>query len=788
MKRTLWLSIILSLAITAAAAPFGELFPVTNTRYRSVGGGARLVANDRDFFLFWTAAGKVRAARVDDGEARVSHVALDSGEGFDVAWTGEHYVIVSTRRATLFPYASAVIGRVLDSEAHPVGAEFTIAIPDGQQPRIAVGEHSIAMVYAIAASQETRLVLLSRNGRTIETPSRVIAPRGTSHAVTRHGDGFMAIIGIKGGIRAARLDRQGQTAAESTFAAEPQDQPRYVAVASNGATMLAIWCEHGKTVAITVDENAGFGAPIELDRLSGFTYSPSVVWNGARWVVSHHHSQSSPSLNKAVFTQLDWRGQTILTREETADQNVIPSIAALDGRVLAAWLANGANKNLVVAELPLARQKRLKTPWLASQQTLLATASSADATLTVWSEIVGGGVSIHTGLRSLQGQWSERQLTTMLDPSIQLKALAASDGNGFAVVLSSPSMSVIHLVDPSGRPSGALSLPVPWADVMAWNGTNYGVINREGDGVLVSPSGVVSAKVSTNTDFEPVALASDGHGFFLTGYTMGCFADITCVPTPDEIRGARLGPDLKRLDPEDFRVPHHDAPEVVGAAWDGSRYFLIGNNPGTGSYLSYIPPSPPYLLETKPLNNFMDSVAMTLLRDGTIAIANRARTVTHMSFVNGEGTILHTSNVDGIIDAPRLEPLAGGGVALLASSVLNAAPHDGTSRIVMAIARPSDVLPPGAPRVGVRVQNGVIRVDWSAPSGTVNGYRLEYRVDDDEWVEWEQWFGPGEQNKSIRQPSFGTHFAFRVRAFNDGGAGPYSTPASTKPSRRRAVR
>jgi hypothetical protein len=457
--------------------------------------------------------------------------------------------------------------------------------------------------------------------------------------------------------------------------------------------------------------------------------------------------------------------------------------------VLAAWRTHGVNKSPVVAELPLAQQKRRETPWVPSHQTLLATASSADATLTVWSEIIDGGVSIHTGIRNLQGQWSERQLTTMPDPSVQLKALAASDGNGFAVVLSSPSMSVMRLLDASGRPSSAMSLPIPWAHVMAWNGTNYGVIDIEGDGVLVSSSGVVSAKVSTNTDYEPFALASDGHGFFLTGHALRCEGDILCIPAPYEIRGTRLGPDLKRLDQEDFRVPPHDGPDVIGAAWDGSRYFLIGNDVATSTYLSYIPTSAPYLLEMKRIKMLIDAETMTPLRDGTIAIAQRHGTFTRVSFVNGEGTTLHSSDIDGSITAvPRLEPLADAGVALITSSVQNAAPHDGTSRIVTAIARSSSVTPPGAPHIGVRVQNGMMHVDWTAPSGTVNGYRLEYRIDDDEWVEWEQWFGPGAQSKSIRQPSFGTQFAFRVRAFNDGGAGPYSAAALTKPGRRRAVR
>lgn len=790
MKSALWLSVVFSLAISAAAssaeaALFGELFPVTNTRYRGAVGAPRLVTNDRDFFLFWSAAEKIRAARVGDGEARVGHAVLDSNESFDVAWTGEHYVIVSTRRLS-FPYRMTIVGRVLDSEARPAGAEFTIANPGGEVPRIAAGEHSMAMIYG--ELQETRLLVLSRNGRTVETPSRVIAPRGTTHAVTRHGDGFLAIIAIDGGIRAVRLDRHGQTIAESTFA-EPQFQQRQVSVASNGTTSLVVWCEYQKAVAITVDDNAGFGAPIELGRLSGFTNGPGVVWNGASWVVSYHETESWSNSHKVVVTQLDWRGQTILSREETADQNFSPTLAALGGRVLAAWRPFGVNKSPIVAELPLAQQKRRETPWVPSHQTLLATASSADATLTVWSEIVDGGVSIHAGIRNLQGQWSERQFTTIPDPSIQMNALAASDGNGFAVVLSSPSTSAIHLLDATGRSLGVLSLPISWVYVMAWNGTNYGLVNAYGEGVLVSPSGVVSAKVSTGTNFEPVALASDGHGFFLTGYLLKCEADFLCIPQPHAIHGTRLGPDLKRLDPEDFRVPAQDVPKVVGAAWDGSRYFLVGHDVFSRSYLSYIPPSPPYVLDIQRLSAFVEAESMTLLRDGTIAIADRAGTAHRVSFVNGEGVVLQTSDIEGpITGTPRLEPLAGGGVALLATSVQNAAPHDGASRVVAAIARSSNVPPPGAPHIGVRVQNGMMRVDWSAPAGTVNGYRLEYRIDDDAWVEWEEWFGPGEQRKSIRKPSFGTQFAFRVRAFNDGGASDYSATALTSPSRRRAVR
>jgi hypothetical protein len=184
---------------------------------------------------------------------------------------------------------------------------------------------------------------------------------------------------------------------------------------------------------------------------------------------------------------------------------------------------------------------------------------------------------------------------------------------------------------------------------------------------------------------------------------------------------------------------------------------------------------------------------MVALSDGTLAVAGRDQTIegaSRVAFLSGAGKLLQMSEIErsgNRFEKPRLERVPGG-VAYIASSVQDSAPHDGTSRIVTAIAKASPVPPPDAPHVGVKVQNGNIVIDWTAPAGTVNGYRLEYRVDDDSWNEYEQWFGPGVQRKSIRKPSFGTQFTFRVRAFNDGGASAYSAPAVTSPSRRRAVR
>ena len=82
-----------------------------------------------------------------------------------------------------------------------------------------------------------------------------------------------------------------------------------------------------------------------------------------------------------------------------------------------------------------------------------------------------------------------------------------------------------------------------------------------------------------------------------------------------------------------------------------------------------------------------------------------------------------------------------------------------------------------------------LTIAWTPPPATVNGYRVEYRVDDGSWIELEKWFTAGEVGTSIRKRTPGTTIAARVRAFNDGGASDYSNINTPKPPvRRRAVR
>jgi len=93
---------------------------------------------------------------------------------------------------------------------------------------------------------------------------------------------------------------------------------------------------------------------------------------------------------------------------------------------------------------------------------------------------------------------------------------------------------------------------------------------------------------------------------------------------------------------------------------------------------------------------------------------------------------------------------------------LLAMPPSGAPRPSALLSALSTQLPDPsvAPFVHARLKDGFVLVDWSASAGTLNGYRLEYRVNGGSWNELEEWFSPGSQHRAIR-PSFGTEFENR---------------------------
>ncbi len=785
MKRLLSAVVLLSLGATTplAAQSFGDLFPLTNTRYRTAFGLPHLRTNGSDFFLFWTSDRKIRATQLIEGEPRAGHVILDVSAGFDVAWTGERFMAVTTRSISSYPFESEIVGRFLDAKARPVGSERVIA-QHGSIPRVAAGPESVLLVYR-DTNNEIRSLPLAADGGSTGAVSVTIAPKATGYAVAANANGFIAAIADSTEIRAVALDVHGQTIANRTLT---HGDPYYreVSVATDGTNYVAVWCEERAVVAITIDRNGTFGAPLVIDSSTWHPRTPTVVWNGAGWTITYEGRGSVASRTRVV--QLDREAQGIVAEEESAEGLGSPSVAALDGRIVAAWAPAQYPGGASVIDLPLAANQPRVATYAATQQTLLATASSANATLMVWSELGEDGRSIHTGVRTNDGQWIERELATD-----GFGAVAASDGTRFAVIVRGSTGQVLIRLDERGRPL-APPVSVPgYEAVIAWNGAHYALITSGAnlEGRLLSPSGALSAPVKIPRDpFNEsfggkLALASNGDGFLLAGETIDC-QFLLCVPRA--MKAMRLRADLQHIDAE--ITLDSEYAELGGAVWNGSEYVVIWKGSSDGLFTARIPAAAasPFTIAHTDTDIFPRSVAA--MPGGSVAIVGSAGSskVTRVAFLRNDGSIAQSFAIDSatVTGTPLLTSLPGG-VAYVASSFQDAAPHHGTSHVMMAIARSSVPPPPYPPHVHARLQNGAILVDWSASAGTLNGYRLEYRVDNGSWNELEEWFPPDSHHRVIR-PTFGTNFEIRMRAFNDGGVSAYSATALTKPTRRRAAR
>jgi hypothetical protein len=787
MKRLLTAVVFVSFAVTTslAAQSFGDLFPLTNTRYGTAFGFPHLTTNGRDFFLFWTSDLKIRATQLTEEESRAGHVVLDISAGFDVAWTGQRFLAVTTRDVSPSSSDSNIVGRFLAADARPIGEERVIA-PHGFLPRVVAGPESVLLIYR-DLNGEVRALPLAANGANTDAPGVTIAPQATGYAVASNETGFVAAIADSTEIRSVAFNKHGQAIANRTMV-HGESYYREVSVASDGTQYVAVWCEEQAVVAVTIDANGTFGAPLILDSSTRFPRTPTVIWNGAGWTITYEGRRSVEW--RARVVQLDRDAQRIVAEEESAVGLGSPSVAALDGRIVAAWApVNYQPGGVSVIDLPLAANQPRPATFSATQQTLMATATSANGTLVVWTEGGDGSISLRSGLRTNDGRWTERELA---GADLVQQVLAGSDGRNFVVVYADQGHTQLIRLDETGQvvaPRSTLSiLPV----VMAWNGTHYALIDRSGTGRLLSPAGGLSAPVMIpDVTFIPETLASDGNGFLLAGEVQEC-PFILCYSVG--IRGTRLSPELTRVDSHDIAFAEGSG-ELAGAAWNGSEYVMIWADE-MGNRASHVPSTPLQPIETHSIVAPLIVESVAAMSDGSVALVGRSPGSpelignTRVAILPQHGDVATTYDIEdtlGLMRRALLAPLTNGGLAYVASSVQDAAPHHGTSHVMMAVARPSLVSRPEAPFVTTRLTGAQIEVDWSSPAGTVNGYRLEYRVDNGAWNELEQWFEPGSHHTSIPRAPFGTNYAVRMRAFNDGGVSAYSAAASTQPGKRRAA-
>ncbi|HEX6640996.1 MAG TPA: hypothetical protein VF215_07770, partial [Thermoanaerobaculia bacterium] len=440
MKRIALVALLAAaLGIAAQESPsLGDSFPVTNTRYRAAFGTPYLTTNGHDFFLFWTADQRTRATRLRDDEPRTGHVIFDTRDPFDVIWTGTQFVAYTSLNN------GKIVGRLLDAEARPVGAPFTIT-DKGSAVGIAAGADSIAILYD--STFERRLLLMDTDGKTV-LANRPF-PGHAAAAIAASGDGFTIVTRNATGLVVTRLDRLGET-----ISVHNRDQnPTYVSefrLAVEGSSSLAVWCENGENVkAAPIDRDGNVGAVLTAVPSAWHARDLGAVWNGSGWTITYESYENYDiDRPRSHVVQLDWSAHTVLEHEQTDEGIADPSIAALGGRVMAAWSAISTGAGTSVVELPIAANPPRIATWAATEQMLLATTSSAEGTLFVWKETNGGvTTSVRSGVRTHDGHWSEHEIARNA-----YNVRTASNGRQFAILFDNAlGKSEVALQDENGQ-------------------------------------------------------------------------------------------------------------------------------------------------------------------------------------------------------------------------------------------------------------------------------------------------------------------------------------------------
>lgn len=777
MLRTVTLAFLLLTAWTSLAQTAGELFPLTNTRYGAAAGSAQLRTDGNAPFVFWSNLRDVRVTRVVSDQNRSGEVVFTEPTAtYDAAWTGTHFLAVTTSMQ------GRILGRIVDAQGHPAGQPFAV-VEQARRPAIAAGHGAVLMVYESSAN-DTRAVLLTPQGQTLAA-SILIAPSFTNFDVVATANGFTVVTSNAQDITATTLDTQGRVVAQSSLA-RPGN---YVSVtlASRGPRTLAVWTDVTAIEAAIVESNGALGAPMVVDNASPNPLdalepvAASAVWNGNGWTVAYQAVRESPRMRVA---HLDSAAQNVVSREETAGLRN-PSLAVIGGRVMATWTpaALGGLEPAWLGALPLGPNEAFPVTFGAAEQYLEATATSTGGMLAVWREISDRRVTLRAGVRTHTGQWSEHLLLANLPGTSLL--LAESDGRGFVVFtsyLSTQGGEAIFL-DESGRPTG-LRVTLPRAPVaVAWSGTHYALVDALHNVRLLAADGTLSAPVSLGVEWIDYRIASHGNGFLVTGGRPEC-QFLMCFA--DDVRALRLDTNGQRIGVELQLAPADRRP--TGVVWTGVEYLVTWSGANETGFSRV-----PYAVDGTPISKSVPmsvEVLDTAVTSGGVALLDGSAAAPEVRYFTRGGAQYRNASIPDTLSPGRIElvPLHGDLLAYVATRVVPGAPHNGVPRLVLSVVGGAPVAQPPAPQLTVRTVDDRFLADWTRPAGPVNGYRLEYRVDDGSWIEYERWFAPTETNVGVRVPSFGSSFTFRVRAFNDSGAGPYSNVAKPTGRKRRAAR
>jgi fibronectin type III domain protein len=762
------LSLALALPALAQLPPFGNPFPLADTRYGSASGRLILRTDGRDPFVFWTTPPQtLYATKLATGERHVGRPVLDATSftgGFDAAWAGDHFLVANTISKNTLD-SMTILGRTVDRNGSAIGEPFTL-LERAYQPHLAVNSKTALLLSAQAVDPfGLQVLVLDQNGHPLGAP-QFVTLMTTLNAVAANSTRTAAVVTSSGGTLVMIFDENGHVVANRSWL----DGRITSAMASDGSRFLAVGATTTGVSATLLDAN---GAQLRTFALDGdaATVVVGTMWTGSKWIVAYTYSSNGTKLK---VVELNGDLTQYLSRDQSALAVNAPVIA-VNSRLVTATPTSG---KILASDLPVAPERTEEVGFAAANQTLLATAQSADATLAVWSEVVANTTTIHSGLRTRDGVWREREL----GPGTT--AIAASNGREFVVIVDAGKL--IRLNE-RGVPSPGDAPPLG-AGAIGWNGQNYGVFGG-GKFALLSPAGTWSTPVTVQISFPYYTnlcapLASDGSGFFTSCYTPAAI-QILGTP-PNGVAGIRLDGNGQVLDA--FAFQDIASPFVGGAAWDGRRY-AMGWRDGTKVKVTY---AGSLSIETRTIaEDAGGGVTIGASTDGVYAgwwdTASQFKAV----FIKNTGEA-STATVVAPAGASSssysaLQKLTDGSLLRIYSTSQSAAPHYGSMHVMSQAGTFALPSPPSAPRLSVSRQTQTARLEWTAPSQRVDRYRVEYSVRDGLWLEMDTSFDSDRRDLDFPIVWPDATYSFRVRAVNEGGS-TYSNPVTIMPMKRRAVR
>ncbi|MBV8516288.1 MAG: fibronectin type III domain-containing protein [Acidobacteria bacterium] len=787
-------TLVLATTLTAQPTHLGAPFPLTNTRYGAYDARPQLVANGRDVFLLWNTLDGLRFTRLAHGEKRVGRLVFPATNQAAIVWTGTQFLLAAT--ATNDPYT--IYGRLLDgTTGEPLGPAFVLT--QGSAPALASNGQNLLLTYLYGFEWRSQLLTLS--GQATNDPYGT-ATHGPQQ-LTANGSRF-AGVGIHDGVvRVLQYTANGllesQTGVLSGF------EPTGVAIASGPSDALAVWTNKlGEVSAARVRRDGVVEPRFSLaEPTTAYTVpfnSPSVVWNGSSYTVAY--VAVGAESYEVRIVRVDATAGRVVANEPTAAVNfdTMTSLAAVNGAVTIAWRTYESVNPIVVRNASAAGNGTPAAIAATDQQNSVA-ASSADTTFVAWNESPDDENKLHIGLRQRDGSWTEGVVANGETPLI-----AASDVSGFALVVRNASFEyVVRVFDSRGRLTGTTG-PLPFEPMdLAANGRGYVVVGWADDdapdgvgfdltlnllGAEITPSGTLLPPVllqHTVDDIVPfdATIAFNGTELLAVWSKTYEHCGLICNVGTSRLEAVRLTPALQPIDGTAILLDD-EIDLAGGVAWDGESFVAVWQR-GTEELMQRIGAdgtkvgAPVSVLQDQPRYT---NAAIVRAVSGGVGITHHGKAV----LLAHDGTV--TLRTTYAADTPaQWTALPDGNAALITIAPRPDAPHHGSRRIVMQIA---DSIPlpelPVVPRVSATPHDGLITVDWTAPSQPVNGYRIEYRINDGTWNEVEGWYDANTHAATIRFGFTGVVVGLRVRAFNDAGVGPASTPAIVLPTRRRAVR